>query len=297
MNESLGPVIRGLLTDGITTDIMLNPGGRVYRDGKGGMSFTGYTMPAGDANAIMRLVAFNKRQPLTRGSPMIINGELPGTGYRISGTIEPVTPDGPSFAIRVPIVEIGHGFASAAKPRATCEGGIVGFEGDYLRQLQDAVRRKKNILIAGATGSGKTFLASILLREMAHERVLAFEDKPELVISSENHVRFISIKGVVSQRELLEQCLRYRGDRIVAGELLDGETARALVHSANTGHRGFVSTIHANSAAHVPARVVSLCSNLRESISVDDIKDAIDVVAYCEKFPDESRAITEVIEL
>lgn len=296
MNESLGPVIREMLADGITTDIMLNPGGRIYRDGKGGMSFTGYTMPNGDASVVMRLVAFNKRQPLTRNSPMIINGELPGTGFRISGTIgDPVTPDGPSFAIRIPIVQIAHGFASAPRPPAP-PNVSTSFDGDYLKQLQSAVRRRKNVLISGATGSGKTFLAGILLKELINERVLAFEDKPELVISSPNHVRFISIKGIVTQRELLEQCLRYRGDRIVAGELLDGETTRALIQSANTGHRGFISTVHANSARHAPARVAALCSNLRESMPLADIEDAIDVVAFCEKLPDESRAITEVIE-
>lgn len=297
LKESLGPKIRDLLEDEITTDILLNPGGDVYRDGKGGMQFTGYTMPDGDAAAILRLVAFGKRNPLTYQHPIIINGSLPGYGYRISGTRgDPVTLDGPSFAIRVPLATEATGFASAPPPPPPESSGS-SFDGDYLRQIEELVRRRKNGVIAGATGSGKTYLASLLTRQMAAERVLAFEDKAELVIAAPNHVRFISVDGIVSQRRLLELCLRYRGDRIIAGELLDGETTRALIHSANTGHRGFLTTAHANSARHVPQRLWSLCSNLPESMGMDEVTDAIDFAVFCQHFPEtNTRAITEVVE-
>lgn len=298
MNESLGPVIRDLLSDGKTTDILLNPGGPVYADGPDGMTYTGYDMPAADASAVLRMVAFAKRQPLTWQSPIIINGSLPGYGYRISGTRgDPVTPAGPSFAIRIPIVTEAHGFATAEPPPPPPAANDSSFAGDHLKFLEDRSRRRKNIVIAGAPGAGKSFLAGLLINQMRGERVLAFEDKEELVISAPNHVRFISVEGVVSQRRLLELCLRYRGHRIIAGELLDGETTRALIHAANTGCSGFVTTAHANSAAHVPQRLASLCSNLREPMSAEEIADAIDVAAFVQHFPEtNTRAITEVVE-
>ena len=221
-----------------------------------------------------------------------------GTGIGSPGHgASPLLPPAHRFAIRIPIAKEANGFASAPPPPPPTAAELSSFGGDHLLRLEEDARNRKNIVIAGATGAGKSFLAGLLINQMQNERVLVFEDKAELVISPPNHVRFISVEGVVSQRRLLELCLRYRGNRIVAGELLDGETTRALVHAANTGHRGFVTTAHANSAAHVPQRLASLCSNLREPMSAEEIADAIDVAAFCQHFPGiNTRAITEVVE-
>jgi pilus assembly protein CpaF len=153
----------------------------------------------------------------------------------------------------------------------------------YVR-LAQAVREGDSILIAGATGSGKTTLANDLLSEAPPaERILALEDTPEL---SPEHPHFISLTsrppnadglGEVTLRQLLRQALRMRPDRVILGECRGGEVLD-LLQALNTGHRGAMATLHANSPRDALRRIELLCllaaggaipsSAIRELLSV-----------------------------
>ena len=132
-------------------------------------------------------------------------------------------------------------------------------------RLASAIREGDSMLISGATGSGKTTLASDLLEEVSPaERVLALEDTPELAPA---HPQFISLTsrppnadgfGEVTLRTLLRQALRMRPDRIILGECRGAEVLD-LLQALNTGHRGSLATLHANSPRDALRRVELLC--------------------------------------
>ena len=120
--------------------------------------------------------------------------------------------------------------------------------------LERAVETRQNILISGATGSGKTTLAKSLVRRIpAEERILTIEDARELVVPHRNAVHLLYSKdgqglAKVGPKALLESALRMRPDRILLQELRDG-SAFFYLRQANTGHPGSITTIHADSAA------------------------------------------------
>ena len=126
--------------------------------------------------------------------------------------------------------------------------------GAWRRFLERAVETRQNILISGATGSGKTTLAKSLVRSIpAHERILTIEDARELVVPHRNAVHLLYSKdgqglAKVGPKALLESALRMRPDRILLQELRDG-SAFFYLRQANTGHPGSITTIHADSAA------------------------------------------------
>lgn len=117
--------------------------------------------------------------------------------------------------------------------------------------LRDAVRRRRTILIAGGTSTGKTTFLNALLREIpVQERIVLVEDTAELRLPGANGVGLIAVKGElgeakVSANDLLQAALRLRPDRIVLGELRGTETV-SFLRAINTGHPGSFSTVHAN---------------------------------------------------
>jgi len=126
--------------------------------------------------------------------------------------------------------------------------------GDWSGFFQAAVRARRNILISGATGSGKTTFAKGLIRLIPeHERLLTIEDARELVTPHRNVVHLLYAKdgqglARIGAKQLLESALRMRPDRILLQELRDG-TAFFYLRNVNSGHPGSITTIHADSAA------------------------------------------------
>ena len=128
--------------------------------------------------------------------------------------------------------------------------------------LTDAVCGGQNILIAGSTGSGKSTLLGVLADAIPeHERILLIEDTAELrirkphVVSAESQTD--THRSQITFDDLLKAVLRHRPDRIIVGEVR-GPEARTLLDAMNTGHRGTLATIHANSATEALHRLANL---------------------------------------
>jgi type IV secretion system protein VirB11 len=196
----------------------------------------------------------------------ILSGSLPG-GERIQIVIPPAVPQGTvSITIRKPAERtftLEDYEQSGMFDDIFTETGSLSDVDKTLLDLHSkkswkaflkyAVRNKKNILVSGSTGSGKTTFSKALIAEIPdNERILTIEDTVELVIPQPNNVRLIYSKdgqgqAKLSVRQLLESSLRMRPDRIFLQELRDAE-AFYYLRNVNTGHSGSITTIHANSA-------------------------------------------------
>ncbi|MCY4523446.1 MAG: CpaF/VirB11 family protein [Halobacteriovoraceae bacterium] len=129
----------------------------------------------------------------------------------------------------------------------------------FITFLKNAILQKKNILISGATGSGKTALLSSLVNTIPpKEHVVVLEDTFEIPILNQRHTRLLSEN--TSGKTLEDYCaysLRIRPDRIILGEMRSKETIPFLL-AMNTGHQGLISTVHANSAVESLSRLAAL---------------------------------------
>ena len=170
---------------------------------------------------------------------------------------------------------------------------IVGFMGD-----------RKNGIISGGTGSGKTTLMKALLDHIpAHERLVIIEQPAELKVSHPNAVRWEAVEAIPGQAaitpsELLAAALRHRPDRIIFGEIRN-ESGYDLLQAMNTGHSGTLSTIHAKSAWDALNRLSNLAlsarPNLNHGFMRSETAEAIDFVLYCERDHTGKRQVRELI--
>lgn len=168
-----------------------------------------------------------------------------------------------------------------------------------------AVKARKNIIISGATGSGKTTFSKGLIQCIpSQERILTIEDTLELEVPQPNHVRLLYSKdsqglSKAGPKQLLESCLRMRPDRILLQELRDG-TAFFYLRNANSGHPGSITTVHADSAALAFEQLTLLIKESESGSQIDrsDIRSLllmlIDIVVQMKVMPDGARRITEV---
>jgi pilus assembly protein CpaF len=167
------------------------------------------------------------------------------------------------------------------------------------------VLSRKNLLVSGGTGSGKTTLTASLARFIPpDERILPIEDTAEIRLPHQNLVRFEARREQngapgVSIRDLLKASLRHRPDRILLREIRGGE-AFDLLQLLNTGHSGALSTIRANSAkqgvAHFTSCVLQSGIDLPYRTVKANIADSLHVVVQVERRPGH-RFISEVLEI
>lgn len=247
----------------------------------------------------------------------ILSGTLPD-GERIQIVIPPAVPAGTiSITIRRPsnrtwslqnLSDMGmFEDVSTDTTQMSCEDNdlLELYTAKYwVEFLTKAVRAKKNILVSGATGTGKTTFSKALIPLIPpHERLITIEDTVELEIPHANNVRLIYSKGAqgaskVSARELLESSLRMRPDRIFLQELRDA-TAFYYLRNVNTGHSGSITTIHADSAmlAFVQLALLVKESDAGRDLSRSEIEQMliqmVDIVIQIKRVGKERR-ITEI---
>ena len=202
LRTAMGPLIAAALEDPDVVEIMLNPDRTLWVDRlSSGRTPLGVELPEADGERIIRLVAAHVGAEVHRGQPLL-TAELPETGERFEGILPPAAP-GPAFALRKRAVSI------IGLDRYVSDGILTASQADFLRR---AVRERQNILIAGATSSGKTTLANALLAEIAAtgDRVLVLEDTIELQCAARDHVPLRTRAGVVSMTELVRATMRLR---------------------------------------------------------------------------------------
>ena len=165
--------------------------------------------------------------------------------------------------------------------------------------LVEAVASKKNILVGGGTGSGKTSLTNALLGVLPEVdpacRVAIVEDTRELQTTLRN-VEFRLYSRELPSSLVLKSLMRQKPDRVLLGELRD-EAAWTLLEAWGTGHPGGITTTHANDACSSLSRVRTLCKRAGVDGVEREISELINVVVYVRKLPSGQRKVTEVAEV
>jgi pilus assembly protein CpaF len=288
--------LRELLLDPSISDLMINGTTGVFADRGGVLQHIPLTMPYTNdrLQAAIERIARLLGQDLTTQNP-ILNTRLPD-GSRVAVVGAPSSIHGPTLTIR----KFNRWYtsdelvASGSLP-ASVRDTVIGF-----------INEKKNGMISGGTGSGKTTLMKALLDHIPQqERLVVIEQPAELKVSHANAVRWEAVEAIpgqvaVTPSQLLAAALRHRPDRIIMGEIRD-ECGYDLLQAMNTGHGGTLSTIHAKSAWDALNRLSDLAlsarANLHHAFIRSETAEAIDFVLYCERDHTGRRRVRELVKV
>jgi pilus assembly protein CpaF len=292
----LGP-LEPLLKDPTITDILVNGHAHVFVERYGVLEPTPVRFK--DERHLLRIIqkivsAVGRR--IDESAPMV-DARL-ADGSRVNAVVPPLAIDGSLLSIRkfarVPIgmdrlIEIGSVPAQVAEV------------------LQAVVRSRRNVLISGGTGSGKTTMLNAMSAFIdGRERIVTIEDSAELQLQQEHVVRLetrppnIEGKGEILQRDLVKNALRMRPDRIIVGEVRAGE-AFDMLQAMNTGHDGSMTTVHANTARDALSRVEQMIGMSGVDIPARSaraqIASAVNIVIQVGRLADGRRKLLSLSEL
>jgi len=293
---ALGP-LEDLLEDKTVTEIMVNRKDQIYveKNGKVSLSPKIFNSDMSLLGIISRIVSPIGRR-IDESSPMV-DARLKD-GSRVNAVIPPMALNGPCITIR-----------KFSKDPFTVDN-LVEF-GTISRSIAEflkvCVENRKNVVISGGTGSGKTTTLNILSSFIPEdERIVTIEDAAELQLSQDHVVRLesrppnIEGKGEIKIRHLVKNALRMRPDRIVVGECRGGETLDML-QAMNTGHDGSLTTAHANSPVDMLSRLETMVMMSGEDLPSRAIREqiaaAVDIVVQQTRLTCGSRKITYVSEV
>ncbi|HZJ95932.1 MAG TPA: CpaF family protein [Thiopseudomonas sp.] len=244
---------------------------------------------------IQRILAPIGRR-LDESSPMV-DARMPD-GSRLNAVIPPIALDGAALSIR------------KFRKDMLCSKDLIisrSLNEEMLAFIEEAVRKRCNILVSGGTGTGKTTLLNILSQIISpNERIVTIEDTAELQL---NHTHVVRLEtrppnadgyGEVSARALVRNALRMRPDRIVLGEIRGVEVLDVLT-AMNTGHDGSMTTLHANTANDALFRLETLVGFSGIQISNKTLRQticsAVDIIIQLTRLPDGRRCVSEILEL
>ncbi len=298
LDEAIGlGVLEPLLQRADVTEIMVNGTEPVYIETAGQLHRTElrFSSIAAIEAVIERIVSPLGRR-IDEASPMV-DARLPD-GSRVNAIVPPLAIRGPALTIR------------RFNRRRFAPADLVNLKSAsdaMMKFLSWCVGQRRNMIVSGGTGSGKTTLLNILSSEIgADERVVTIEDAAELRLE---HPHLVSLearppnnedRGEITIRDLVRNALRMRPDRIVVGECRGGE-ALDMLQAMNTGHDGSLTTVHANSARDVLARleVMVLMSGVDIPIIAirEQVSSAIDIIVQQQRGRDGVRRIVEIVEV
>lgn len=285
-----GPLQRWL-DDPDVTDVLVNGPDEVWVERSGRLVRTPTRLgSAADVRTLAVRLAAAGGQRLDDAAPTV-DARLPD-GTRLHAVLPPI--GGPCALVSLRVVRQRPFGLDELAASGTVEPAVV----PVLRAL---VAARATVLVSGATGSGKTTLLATLLSLVPHdERVVVIEESGELAPDHPHVVRLVTRRpnvdgaGAVELPELVRQALRMRPDRIVLGECRGAEV-RDVLAALNTGHEGGFATVHANTAADVPARLEALGSlaGLSRDALAAQAASAVDAVLHLRRV-DGARRLEEV---
>jgi len=287
--------IEHLILDDSISEVMVNGPDRIF------IERAGFVEPIQSVNlgekslmVAVKNIARRLGDDISESKP-ILDSRLPD-GSRVAAVIPPCSVNGVTLTIRK--FNARHFGVEDLVQAGTLEQWLAN-------QFENYIRARKNILIAGGTGSGKTTMLNVLAKFIpSDERVLLIEDTSEIHMDQDNLVRFEARQPqnglpAITIRDLLKASLRHRPDRIILGEIRGGE-AFDLLQLLNTGHSGSLSTVHATSAKQGLARFTSCVLQSGVDLPYRAIKtnvgDSVNVVVHLERRPGR-RFVSEVVEI
>ncbi|MDV9190636.1 CpaF family protein [Streptomyces sp. SR27] len=294
VDEALGlGVLEPLLEDASITEIMVNGPDQIFIERNGRVELLPLRFASHDQlmQTIERIVSTVNRR-VDESNPMV-DARLP-SGERVNVIIPPLSLTGATLTIR-------------RFPRAYTLHEMIGLgslDEQMLLLLSGLVQAKFNLIVSGATGTGKTTLLNALSGLVPDgERIITIEDSAELQLQQSHVIRLearppnIEGRGAISIRDLVRNSLRMRPDRIIVGEVRGGETLDML-QAMSTGHDGSLATVHANSAEDALMRLQTLASMSEVKVPFEALRDqinsAVDVLVQLTRHPDGTRRITEI---
>lgn len=296
MECALSPTLTHALQDPVATDICVNGAGALYVDRGAGLEAAGQAFVSGDELKSWVLELLGQIGKAWDAKHPFIDAVLP-SGFRLHVVFPPVSSAGLLVSLR-----------RLPWSRAERPGESAWARDPAFAFLRSKVQAGDTVILCGATGSGKTTLLNALLSSIpAHERILSLEDTPEL---KPQHPHFLTLQsrpanadgfGQITLRELLRQTLRMRPDRIVLGEVR-GPEVMDLLQLLNTGHRGALATLHANSCREGLRRIELLSllaaeGRLTLSVIREFISLGVKWMVHLERSHDGLRSVREIAEV
>jgi septum site-determining protein MinD len=297
-DEALGyGPLEELLADPSVTDILVNNKDQIYVERKGRLELTTKKFISNDqVRAVIERIIAPLGRRIDESTPMV-DARLPD-GSRVNAVIPPLAIKGPALSIR-----------KFARVRYSGEDLIRmgSVSPEMVKFMSACVHVRKNMIISGGTGSGKTTFLNVVSTFIPEgERIVTIEDAAELKLSQTHWVSMesrppsVEGKGAIGIRDLFRNSLRMRPDRIIIGECRGGESLDML-QAMNTGHDGSITTVHANSPRDVVSRLDSmvLMSSIELPIRAihEMIASAIHIILHTARLADGSRKITAITEL
>lgn len=298
LNEAigLGP-LEELLADPSVTEIMVNRSDEIFIERSGRLQWypLAFTSDRAVMGVIERIVAPLGRR-IDESSPLV-DARLKD-GSRVNAIIPPLALKGPTLTIRK---------FSARRLSSEDMVGYGSVSPQMVAFLQLCVHHRKNMIVSGGTGSGKTTFLNVLSNFIPDgERIITIEDAAELKL---NHSHLVSLesrpsnvegRGAVAIRDLVRNSLRMRPDRIVVGECRGGE-ALDMLQAMNTGHEGSLTTLHANTPRDAIARLETLVLMAGMDLPIaairEQIASAVDIIVQQTRFACGSRKVTSIAEI